>query len=50
MNIQMILPIEDLVEVENVLSNDVDDDVNVVLQDVIAVVLLLIVHIFDEAN
>lgn len=50
MNIQRILPIEDLVEVEIVLLNDVDDDVNVELQDVIVVVLLLIVHIFDEAN
>ncbi len=46
----MILPIEDLVEVEIVLLNDVDDDVNVELQVVIVVVLRGIVRIFDEAN
>jgi hypothetical protein len=50
MNIRMILPIEDLVEVEIVLLNDVDDDVNVELQVVIVVVLRGIVRIFDEAN
>jgi hypothetical protein len=49
MNIQMILPIEDHVEVDVVLLNDDVDDDDVLLQDVIDVFLPLIVHIFDEA-
>jgi len=49
MNIQMILPIEDHVEVDVVLLNDDVYDDDVLLQDVIDVFLPLIVHIFDEA-
>lgn len=49
MNIRMLELIEDLDGVESVWLNDVVDDVNVELQVVIDVVLLEIVHIFDEA-
>lgn len=49
-NSQMIELIEDPAEVDSVLSNDVDDDVDVELRDAFVVVLLWLVHIFDATN